>query len=97
MAGIWYFQAASIANVLHAYACSTSAGATTKRGNSPCPALMAKCRSACAVYVGRPVAGPVRCPSTTTMGSSAWPARLRPSTMRAKPPPEVPTAARSPA
>ena len=68
-----------------------------RRGNSPWPALMAKCRSAWAVYVGRPVAGPGRCPSTTTMGSSAWPARLRPSTMRAKPPPEVPTAARSPA
>ena len=47
--------------------------------------------------VGRPVAGPGRCATTTTSGVSVIAARLTPSTMSAKPPPEVATIAGAPA
>ena len=47
--------------------------------------------------VGRPVAGPGRWASITTSGVSVIAARLTPSTISAKPPPEVATIAGAPA
>ncbi|MBI3288809.1 MAG: hypothetical protein HYZ74_04755 [Elusimicrobia bacterium] len=47
--------------------------------------------------MGRPVEGPPRWTSTTTTGVSIMPAMPTASVMRAKPPPEVPVMARTPA
>ena len=49
------------------------------------------------VQVGSPVAGPGLWARWITIGLSSIPARLRPSAIRAKPPPEVVTIARAPA
>jgi hypothetical protein len=55
-----------------------------------------KSRSACSVRVANPVEGPGRCAFTMTSGVSVMPARDRPSTINAKPPPELPVIARTP-
>ena len=67
------------------------------RGNSPCPAWSTNRRSACPVYVGRPVDGPVLWETTIAIGISAIPANESPSVIRQNPPPEVPTAVFLPA
>ena len=83
--------------IVNQKASSTVAGASTALGNSPCAACMANSKSPCSVLVGKPMAGPARCPSTTTMGVSVIPARPSPSTMRQNPPPEVAVIERTPA
>jgi len=95
--GIWYFCARSKALFVRRNACSGVPGAKITLGNSPWPAWRAKRRSPCSVRVGSPVAGPGLWARAITMGVSVMAARERPSTMRAKPPPDVPVIARIPA
>ena len=72
-------------------------GASTARGKSSCPAERTKLRSPWLVRVGSPVLGPGRCASTMTREVSVQEASPRVSTIRAKPPPEEPVMARTPA
>ena len=58
---------------------------------------MTNLKSLCSVRVGSPVVGPGRCISTTTSGISAMPESPSASTIKEKPPPEVPVMAQGPA
>ena len=66
------------------------AGATTMAGHSPLRPQTAWKRSACSVFVGRPVEGPPRCTLMMTSGSSVITARPMASCLRATPGPDVP-------
>ena len=71
-------------------AASTGTGASELRPKSACR------RSACSVFVGRPVDGPPRWMSTITSGSSTMVARPIASVLSAIPGPEVVVIARWP-
>ncbi len=71
-------------------AASTGTGASELRPNRACS------RSACSVFVGRPVEGPPRWTSTITIGSSTAMASPMASVFKAMPGPEVVVMAREP-
>ena len=71
-------------------------GATIGTGASPLRPNIACSRSACSVFVGRPVDGPPRWTSMTSSGSSMAMARPIVSDFRAIPGPEVVVTASEP-
>ena len=73
------------------------AGARMPTGDSLLRPNMACSRSACSVFVGRPVEGPPRWMSTMTSGSSVMTARLMASLLSATPGPLVPVTPSEPA
>ena len=92
-----YFTAnftASMANSKHS---AGVAGARMATGDSLLRPNIAWSRSACSVFVGRPVEGPPRWMSTMTSGSSVMTARLIASLLSATPGPLVPVTPRAPA
>ena len=72
-------------------AASTGMGLSPFRPKSTCS------KSVCSDLVGRPVAGPPRCTSSTTKGSSMMTARFMASDFRQIPGPEVEVTASAPA
>ena len=86
-------RAASIAISKHSEGVD---GATMGTGLSPLRPNIACSRSACSVFVGRPVLGPPRCTLTTIIGSSSIIARLIASLLSAMPGPLVPVTASAP-
>ena len=71
-------------------------GARIAAGHSPLRPNIAWSRSACSVFVGRPVLGPPRCTSTMTSGSSVITARPIASLLRHTPGPLVPVTPTAP-
>ena len=71
--------------------------AMTGIGLSPLRPKRACNRSVCSDFVGRPVAGPPRCTSSTTSGNSMMTARFMASLFRQMPGPEVEVTPRAPA
>ncbi len=87
--GVRYVTAIRAASSATSKASAGDRGATTGTGDSPLRPYSACSRSACSVFVGRPVDGPPRCTSTITSGSSVITASPIVSDLSASPGPDV--------
>src|SRR5262249_395293 len=94
--GVVYRQARRTASTVVAKQSLGVAGARTATGASPLRPKSAGNKSACSVFVGKPVLGPHRCTSITMSGNSVIPARPTASDIWHKPGPLVATAATAP-
>ncbi len=87
--GVRYFSAMRVASTTASKQSDGDCGATIGTGDSPLRPNIACSRSACSVFVGRPVDGPPRCTSITSSGSSVITARPMVSDFSAMPGPDV--------
>ncbi len=94
--GVRYSRAIRAASIAALKQCDGERAARTGSGASPCRPYIAWSRSACSVFVGRPVEGPPRWMSTTMSGSSREAASPIVSAFRSIPGPLVQVTARLP-